>query len=258
MITKLKKEINDLDYGPVIVASGEYKGRIGIYDDDEDEGLAIVYFGDFLLTNEYCTIPFECLDDKITTQDLLERIKTLHSEICENQNDIEMKNECLNELYLCSNLLSDRYINAIENINEKKEHKIFISHSSKDLLLARAIATDLINDGFSVFLDDWSINLGENIVSHISEAIENSNSLVLIVSNDYLSSVYCTDEWTSFYIRYSKTNKNSIYPILIGDVELPVLLSAIKYARIKETSNYKEAYHQLIKAIKKRIQATES
>ena len=52
-------------------------------------------------------------------------------------------------------------------------------------------------------------------------------------------------------MRYSKTNINSIYPILINDAEPPALLSAIKYARIKEMENYQEVYIQLIKAIKK-------
>jgi hypothetical protein len=38
---------------------------------------------------------------------------------------------------------------------------------------------------------------------------------------------------------------------LINDAEPPALLSAIKYARIKEMENYQEVYIQLIKAIKK-------
>ena len=27
----------EIDYGPVIVTKGKYKGRIGCYDDDEDQ-----------------------------------------------------------------------------------------------------------------------------------------------------------------------------------------------------------------------------
>ena len=161
------------------------------------------------------------------------------------------KNDRLNELYLCSNLLENKYIKAMENMNMKMGNKIFISHSSKDLHIARVLATDFINDGFSVFLDDWSIDLGENIISRISEEIEESHALIMLISDDYLRSAYCKDEWTSFYMRYSKTNKNSIYPILINDAEPPALLSAIKYARIKEMENYQEVYIQLIKAIKK-------
>lgn len=37
--------MNDLEYGPVIVTRGPHKGKIGIYDDDDDCGkkTAIVY-----------------------------------------------------------------------------------------------------------------------------------------------------------------------------------------------------------------------
>ena len=247
------KEAGNLEYGPVMITAGKHKGRIGIYDDeDEDasgETLAIVYLGNMLTTIRYEFIPFEYLSDQITTPALMNRVNEIYRELWKNPYDLAFQNDRLNELYLCSNLLENRYIRAREYM--KTGNKIFISHSSKDLHIARALATDFINDGFSVFLDDWSIDLGENIISRISDEIEESHSLVMLISEDYLSSAYCKDEWTSFYMRYGKTNKNSIYPILINDAEPPALLSAIKYARIKEMENYQEVYIQLIKAIKK-------
>ena len=247
------KEAGNLVYGPVMITAGKHKGRIGIYDDeDEDasgETLAIVYLGNMLSTIRYEFIPFEYLSDQITTPALMNRVNEIYIELWKNSYDLAFQNDRLNELYLCSNLLENRYIRAREHM--KTGNQIFISHSSKDLHIARALATDFINDGFSVFLDDWSIDLGENIISRISDEIEESHSLVMLISEDYLSSAYCKDEWTSFYMRYSKTNKNSIYPILINDAEPPALLFAIKYARIKEMENYQEVYIQLIKAIKK-------
>lgn len=252
---KDKKEASNLEYGPVIIAAGKHNGRIGMYDDkDEDasgETLAIVYFGSILSTIRYEFIPLEYLSDKITTPALMNRINEIYRELWKNSYDLAFQNDRLNELYLCSNLLENRYIRARENMNMKTGSKIFISHSSKDLHIARALATDFINDGFSVFLDDWSIDLGENIIFRISEEIEESHALIMLISEDYLHSAYCKDEWTSFYMRYSKMSPNSIYPILIDDAEPPALLSAIKYARIKEMGNYHEVYYQIVKALKK-------
>ncbi|MBQ8163485.1 MAG: toll/interleukin-1 receptor domain-containing protein [Clostridia bacterium] len=71
---------------------------------------------------------------------------------------------------------------------------IFISHAGQDLHIARALATNLIDDGFSVFLDDWSIDFGENIISRISEAIEESHSLIMLISEDYLRSIFSSYE----------------------------------------------------------------
>lgn len=136
-------------------------------------------------------------------------------------------------------------------MKNQEKHSIFISHASQDVHIARALATDLINDGFSVFLDDWSVSLGENIISRISGAIDESHSLIMLISKDYLKSVYCSDEWTAFYMKYSKTKKSSIYPIIIDDSAPPAILSAIKYARIKDMENYQETYAQLLSAINK-------
>jgi hypothetical protein len=247
-----------LAYGqPVMVTSGKHKGRIGMYgDEDEDHQgrtKAVVYFGSLLHTMRYQLILLKSLSDQMTTPALIKRIDDIPREIWRKPNDIMLQNDRLTELCLCYRLLTDRYLEAMERMHMKTEHKVFISHARKDLHLARAIATDLINDGFSVFLDDWSIDLGENIISRITEEIDESRSLIMLVSEDYLRSTYCNDEWTSFYMKFSKINPNAIYPIMIQDAEPPALLCAIKYARIRELDDYPEVYGQLIRAIKKRI-----
>ena len=34
---------DELKYGPVLVVKGSYRGRVGFYDDDVDEGTALVW-----------------------------------------------------------------------------------------------------------------------------------------------------------------------------------------------------------------------
>lgn len=252
--TNISSKVEATAYGPVLITMGEHKGRIGIYDDESYERgqcLAIVHFGSMSLPSDYEMIPFDCLSGSITTYNLVARIDEITRELWKRKDDVIVQNEGLHEIHLCSKLLEDRYINARERMKMKENHNIFISHASQDLHVARALATDLINDGFSVFLDDWSIDLGENIISRISESIEESNFLVMLISDDYLRSTYCSDEWTSFYMKYRKTRKNSMYSILLDEAEPPAILSAIKYARVRNLENYREAYNQLLKAIKK-------
>jgi hypothetical protein len=251
-----EKTALDFVYGPVIVLSGRHKGRIGSYQDTErgsnGKDKAIVYFGDLFYTMRYQYIPFEALSDQITTPAIVKRMDEIPREIWGNFDNLAFQNDRLTELCFCKGLLADRYMQAMGKMHMKQGHKVFISHAGCDLHLARAIATDLLNDGFSVFLDDWSIDLGENIISRITEEIDDSQSLIMLLSEDYLKSTFCNDEWTSFYIRFSKKNPKSIYPILLNDAEPPALLSAVKYARIREIDDYQDIYLQLIKAIKKR------
>lgn len=42
---KIEIEKGDLDYGIVTVVAGRLKGKIGYYDDDDEDQMGIVYFG---------------------------------------------------------------------------------------------------------------------------------------------------------------------------------------------------------------------
>lgn len=60
-------------------------------------------------------------------------------------------------------MLTARHLRSMQKFQDQNKTEVFISHSSVDLAFSRAIATDLMDAGFSVFLDDWSINIGERI-----------------------------------------------------------------------------------------------
>lgn len=84
----------------------------------------------------------------------------------------------LHERILCSDILTERYIHSMQKVQNQDEIEIFISHSSNDLPFSRAIATNLMEAGFSVFLDDWSINLGERIFEKIGLGLHKSRALL--------------------------------------------------------------------------------
>lgn len=130
--------------------------------------------------------------------------------------------------------------------------KIFISHATNDLTFARCLATDIMEKGYDVFLDDWSIDLGENIINKINEGLEESQILIPIISEHFLKSIFCLDEWTSFYIRFAKIRKESIVPLILDDADIPAIMSAIKYFRVKDGHSYQEFLLKLMSALKKR------
>ena len=67
-------ESDELEYGPVIILDGPHKGRIGVLDDiEEKEGY--VYFGNMVQSlDSWDIIPTRCLDNHITTYDLVTSI----------------------------------------------------------------------------------------------------------------------------------------------------------------------------------------
>ena len=73
----------EIDYGPVIVTKGKYKGRIGCYDDDEDH-YVYVYWGDMVSVLDSCVrIRKSSISGNITTYDLVNRTSFLSQKIAQ-------------------------------------------------------------------------------------------------------------------------------------------------------------------------------
>ena len=242
-----------LKYGEVLIKNGKYKGKIGCYDDDEGSK-AIVYFGDPLLTDNYDRIKYSYLTNIVPTIALVKNINELFYKIAESISTYEKYNY-LQELNYCSDLLNNRYLEAMNKVMNSKNTQIFISYSRQDETYAKGLATDLIHEGYSVFLDQWSIDLGENIMSRISDGINGSDVLIMIISNSYLNSIFCNEEWTAFYMKFAKNRNNVIYPIILDESNPPDILAARKYLRISPEKGYDyfDCLKDLLKALKKHL-----
>ena len=158
----------------------------------------------------------------------------------------------LHERVFCSDMMTARHLRSMQKFQDQNKTEVFISHSSVDLAFSRAIATDLMDAGFSVFLDDWSINIGERIFEKISTGLCESKALIMIISKDYLKSVCCTDEWGAFYGKALHDKSCVIYPIIIDDSVPPALISQIKYLRFND-DEYTSALSTLLRSLRKQF-----
>lgn len=245
----------ELEYGPVLVTKGKYKGHIWVYDDDDGDTL-FVYPGNPSLCNYYYTIRRTSVSPVIPTEYLVKRMMELdtlvgrHTPKTDPQLTKEDVLEIMYERMLCSDLLTDRYIHSMIKLTDSQKASVFISHASIDLSYAACIASDLIEAGFSVFLDDWSISVGDRIFEKLNNGLEDSTAFVMIISQDYLKSVCCNDEWAAFYSKTLHDGKCCIYPIIIDDSDPPRLLSQIKYLRALDTPDY---IFQLIRSLRQQF-----
>lgn len=216
-------------FGCIIVTKGVHKGRIGFYD-DEDYNRCIVYFGDPYLTNNYYRIPRSYLSNQISSEELFNRLEWLYKRNFDAVGH-ERHYEYLLELFFCYSIFNQRFIDAVYKSPVGDSPMVFISHATEDLSLAEMIAIDLKDSGYEFFLDAYSINMGKSIPRKISEGLEKSCALIILVSDAYNKSVFCNDEWEAFYLKYSREKPDSILPIMIGDAQPPALLGAKKYER---------------------------
>lgn len=250
--------LDELQYGPILVTKGLYKGRIGIYDneDDSNPNQIIIYPNVPTICKDYYTVKESAVTSVIPTEQIAKRWeeieRALYCDCVKNTLDSQETIALLHERILCSDLLNARYLRAVESLQEQTNYNVFISHSSTDSKIARSLATDLMEAGYSVFLDDWSIDVGDRIFERINQGLENSCALIMIISQSYLQSICCNDEWSSFYNKSLHTKNCRIYPIIIDESNPPILLNQIKYLHF-DRENYSIGLSLLLKALKKQF-----
>jgi len=137
------------------------------------------------------------------------------------------------------------------SINEKGAPigaNVFFSHSSKDKSLARRIATDLVNAGIEVWLDEWNIFVGDSITQKIQHGLDSADFVAVLLTEKSICSGWVEKEWQSLIGREAERREVSILPLLAEKCRLPTLLRDKRFADF--TGDYSTAIKELIKAIK--------
>lgn len=246
-------ESDELEYGPIKITGGPHKGRIGIFDDDEGEN-GYVYFGNMLQSlDSWDIIPLRYLDNHITTYDLVTRIEDLSNTISLSRakrgrgDNSSLSADELVDLYgeyiLVSQLLTNVYVETFY-LQCEGVKRVFISHSSADSQLALLVASDLKRAKFSVWFDKWDLKLGHSIPQAITEGLDSADALVIILSQNYLKSAFCKDEWQGFYMKYNSQDRPIII-IISDESEPPTLLSSRKYYRLNGSNDYNDMIFEL-------------
>lgn len=125
----------------------------------------------------------------------------------------------------------------------------FISYTKTDLGFATWIAELLEKNNYSVAIQAWDFQAGDNFVSNINNALVECEKLIIILSKQYLKSKWCEAEWTSKMIEQIRTKERQIIPIRIEPIDLEGLLASIIYIDIVD-KNKEEAELEILNGIK--------
>jgi hypothetical protein len=87
---------------------------------------------------------------------------------------------------------------------------VFISHSSKDKDFVRTLAKDLRANAIDIWLDEEQIMVGESITERVADGLSRCTHLIIILSENFQSSRWCTTELRAILHREIKEHKNRI------------------------------------------------
>jgi hypothetical protein len=104
---------------------------------------------------------------------------------------------------------------------------VFISHSSRNLEVARRIERELEARGLEAWLDDSELRLGVMLSDELQRSIRGARSVLLLWSKDAARSRWCQSEWlTAVHLG------RFIIPVAIDRTKVPQCLENDLYLRV--------------------------
>lgn len=105
----------------------------------------------------------------------------------------------------------------------------FISYSRKDRDICDQIANHLLSRGLVVWIDSKAIDPGESWVDAIFRGLERADYVIVLISSNALQSSWVHKEVETALINsLSQKSTQMIVPILLEDVELPMMLRSLQ------------------------------
>jgi hypothetical protein len=105
------------------------------------------------------------------------------------------------------------------------KYDVFLSYSSKDVEVVRAVAERLRADGMHVWFDGWELGPGDNIPSKIEDGLEHSRVLVLCMSTNAFGSEWAQLEAGTFRFRDPLNKELRFIPLRLDAAPIKGLLA---------------------------------
>lgn len=95
--------------------------------------------------------------------------------------------------------------------------QVFLSYARADEAFAKALSSQLIRRGISVWTTDYDLLPGDNVWLRVGDALQKSKAMVVLISPDSMRSEYVRHE-----IEYALGNQNyegKLFPVEVRPTE---------------------------------------
>ena len=123
-------------------------------------------------------------------------------------------------------------------------YDVFLSHNTKDKPAVRELAERLKQDGLRVWFDEWVIQPGDSISLKIEQGLEQSRTLVLVMSHNAFASEWVTLERHTALFRDPTNAERRFIPLRLDDAEITDTLKQFAYIDWRQKTQ--EQYARLL------------
>jgi small GTP-binding protein len=121
-------------------------------------------------------------------------------------------------------------------MTETFQYDVFLSHSAKDKPIVRELAERLKDDGLRVWFDESEIQPGDMIGLKISRGLEQSRTLVLVMSANASESEWVTFESQTILFSDPTNQQRRLIPLRLDDAEIKGTLKQFAYVDWRQRS----------------------
>lgn len=113
---------------------------------------------------------------------------------------------------------------------------VFISYSQKDRDRVSLFASIMAKNGFDIWMDVKQIQLGESIVSAISDGLNDADIYMIFISHNSNNSMWVAQELNIAFAKNVENKKPQIIPVLLDDCSIPTVLEDRLYLDARKIS----------------------
>ena len=129
---------------------------------------------------------------------------------------------------------------------------VFLSHSSAQKPLVRAMVHQWRGLGLKVFFDEDTIQPGDDVSSALDRGCENSRQTVLMITNKSMASDWVETEFRNAIYLDSAARERRLIPVLLEPVpesELPVSVRRLSRSDLTNPGTRRQQYHYLLRSL---------
>ncbi|MGV8142236.1 MAG: toll/interleukin-1 receptor domain-containing protein [Candidatus Pacearchaeota archaeon] len=135
------------------------------------------------------------------------------------------------------------------------EYDLFISYRTEDQNFAKKVASyiesyEYAGRKFKVFLYQWDIRPGENVVTKIEEGLSKSRYVVLVLSPAYFEGDWTVAEKNAAIFSDPSGRLKRLIPLLHKTCNLPPLLAPRSYIDLTSDKNFKNGMAKVLSILK--------
>lgn len=149
---------------------------------------------------------------------------------------VERDEEKINNLLQCFIELKHKFEHQNINKNKVFKYDVFISysHQNKDDIIFVEKELKRLKPDLRVFLDLRDLNSGAAWQQELYEALDDCKRVITFLSNPYLESKICKEEYNIAMFRHRDSEQAILLPIYLYSTNLPTYMKLVQFIDCRE------------------------